>query len=1078
MKKRGWWVLVLVILLVSTVGATKANSEIINSLEKNKEVLVVIMLKELPNLAFSSEKINPLDQRKIMIKNNQDKVLESLKLKQNQKLTLSSDYDFELRNRYSVINGFSGKITKSGLEKLSEDEKVKSIHLVKPIKPSLDDSIPLIKADEVWNVSLDHLMINGTGETVCVIDTGVDYTHPALGGCTNDTFLAGTCPKVISGYDYGDNDNDPYDFESHGTHVAGIVASENETYRGVAPGANIVALKVFSDAGVGDTDYAIAAIDWCVSNSSELNISVITMSIGVVDAGGAEIPYASYCDSEDSTGLAAAASAAVAQGIFVDVSAGNDKGTAGISSPACGMNVTSVAATTDDDQIIPYNTASTLDLLAPGSGIVSTIFNPNFGSKSGTSMAAPHVAGAAVLLKQYYQKVNSLSLTPTQIEDKLKKTGKLILDSRNGIEFPRIDILNAVRPIINFTADNPANDTTLITTSATINITAEINLSAALLEWDFHNGTITNYTMNENNKTNFYYTIEGLALGDHFYRVYANDSANTFGISESRTLEVDNTAPTINFYTPQNNSFQNQLTLLNITLTDALLDYSNYSVTNSSEEMIQSNSAYHPQTEYTWMEIVNFSNSTFSEDNYTLTVFVNDSLGNSAGSTINFTVDKTNPLIFNLSLTPATIYNNDTVIFRINVTDLYLNSSSVFVESNFSGSWANYSMSQQEGNTYNFTLSGTTNLTNQKNIGYQFFAQDYAGNLNHTLIENFRVQNRIPINLNITNPANGTVIEVGTTTQFNGAANDEDSDSLSYIWNFSDNTVFTTQQNPTHQFTSTGTFIIILNVSDGYSFNLTNLTVIVNDTKEPTISNNYDNSVHLESETNQSVTVTADDYSGISELKLFFNNSEQTRTCSTQNSTSWICAWKWGNFSVGNYNFTINATDNFSSTHTNSTTYPFSVTSCSDGAKNGDESGIDCGGSCSSPCGTSSSSSSGGGGGGGGGSGRGLNIVSELPPPVETVEETIEETTEIPAEEAEGTAETSEEILEVAATKEEESIAEGGRGALTGSAIFQGIKNVFVDYGVYGIILVSIVLGVITYLVIKRAKKEEEIDEL
>ena len=342
--------------------------------------------------ATSNERERVLEERKEAVRQAQEKVFEQLDitvpeskessiiLNENTSLTenstvLSSEeknHNLLLEHQFSILNGFSAHITQEGLQDLINSGMVESISSVKPIKLLLSGSVPLINGNDVWNISSNGLNITGINQAVCVVDTGVDYTHPALGGCTNNSFINGECNKVISGWDYGNNDNDPVDVNSHGTHVAGIVASNDSTYRGVAPGAKIVALKVFTNAGSGSTSNAIAGIDWCISNSSKFNISIITLSLAVTDANGNEIFYSSNCDSADTSGLARTLSKGAAFGIFVDASSGNAGNSSGITSPACGENVTSVGSVTKSDAISGYNAASILDLLAPGSSIIST----------------------------------------------------------------------------------------------------------------------------------------------------------------------------------------------------------------------------------------------------------------------------------------------------------------------------------------------------------------------------------------------------------------------------------------------------------------------------------------------------------------------------------------------------------------------------------------------------------------------------------------------------------------------------------------------------------------------------------
>ncbi|MBI4980199.1 S8 family serine peptidase [Candidatus Woesearchaeota archaeon] len=1006
MNKRGYLIVVLlVVFLVLTTFAFAAtiDQEVLDALNSQDEVSVIIVLKDQPlpekRLGIASA-TDEFSRRKAMISEVQDDVLGELRVRKRDKvgglgIASAEDYDIDLKHRYSIINGFSGRVTKKGLEKLVKSDLIEKIRPVKPIKINLIQSVPLIKANQVWNISVNGTSINGTGQTVCVIDTGVDYTHPALGGCTNTSFLNGSCSKVIGGYDFGNDDSNPMDVNSHGTHVAGIIASENNTYRGVAPGAKIVALKVFANNGSGSTDDAIAGIDWCVSNKTLFNISVITLSLGECHPTQG-CPYefisTSYCDDRP---LANATNYAASQGIFVDVAAGNAANSSGIGSPACASNVTSVgsvydanvgiaawSACTDGstaaDQISCFtNSGNILDLLAPGAQIYSTVLSNTYGTEGGTSMAAPHVAGAAALLKQYWKAAYNINITPQQIENKLKITGVRINDTRNGITFPRIDILAAIQPFINFTSSSPANATTITATYTLINITSDVNLSTALLEWN--NGTPANFTMNSSNATSFYYNMTGLTTTNYTYRVYGNDSAGTFGVSETRLIVVDQTAPNITFYTPTNLSYYRQALNLNVSLTNLQLSFSNYSIINSTNTTLQTNTNNSIlATSFTWTDLVNLSNSTFSDGNYTLTVFVNDTLGNSATSSVIFTVDKTAASIINLSLHPSTVYNNDSITFRINVTDNYaLNTSAVYFESNFSTNWTNYSMNNENNITFNFTLTGTSNLTNQRNIAYKFNAADLAGNINTSATYNFTVQNRIPFALNITAPINNSVIEVGNSTSFNATATDLDNDTLTYYWNFSDNTSLVTEQNTTHSFNSTGSFIVILNVSDGYSSNLTNITVIINDTKPPTISSpTYDTELHLQQDgSTLSINSTTHDYSGISNFTLDFNGTLFNGSCTTTNTT-WNCNWSISDLTVGSYNFTLNYTDNFTTTHTNSSTYNFSVTSCSDSIQNGNEAGTDCGGSCSA-CPSSPSSSGGGGGGGGGGTGGTTYVIND-----------------------------------------------------------------------------------------------------
>src|SRR5439155_25507784 len=120
---------------------------------------------------------------------------------------------------------------------------------------------------------------NGQGVTVAVIDTGIDYTHPALGGGFGPGF------KVKGGYDFVDNDADPFDTFGHGTNVAGIIAANpftinGEQYSGVASGASLVALRVSPDGSTVTSQTIEKALQWIENNYQTYGISAVNFSFG------------------------------------------------------------------------------------------------------------------------------------------------------------------------------------------------------------------------------------------------------------------------------------------------------------------------------------------------------------------------------------------------------------------------------------------------------------------------------------------------------------------------------------------------------------------------------------------------------------------------------------------------------------------------------------------------------------------------------------------------------------------------------------------------------------------------------
>lgn len=409
--------------------------EIENAFLEKESIDVLVWLKD--NEYTSPEYQADLDKKRIEIRKIQDKVLSEL-----------NEDEFELIARFEVTNGIAGTITKEGFEELKENKYVESIYMDRIVYAALAESRPLIKADMVER----RYHVTGEGVTVCVLDTGVDYTHPALGGCFGEN-----C-RVVGGHDFMNIDEDPMDDNGHGTHVSGIVASSNITYRGVAPDAKLAAVKVLGSDGRGHIIRVGLGVDWCVANKDRFNIKIITMSLGIV--GGV------YDDSSCPTNINPSINNAINSRIFVDASSGNDASINGVGYPACAPGVTSVGAvydanvgygswsscadaTTEADKIVCFtNRASNLDLLAPGaiirstasnSGTTCTIGRGGFYPCSGTSMAAPHVAGVAALLFE-----KDPSLTPSEIESIMEDTGKMIFDSGTSLEFPRVNAFAAV----------------------------------------------------------------------------------------------------------------------------------------------------------------------------------------------------------------------------------------------------------------------------------------------------------------------------------------------------------------------------------------------------------------------------------------------------------------------------------------------------------------------------------------------------------------------------------------------------------------------------------------------------------
>jgi serine protease len=250
-----------------------------------------------------------------------------------------------------------------------------------------------ISAPAAWNTS------TGTGRTiVAVIDSGVAYNHPDLkanlwrnpgevAGNGIDDDRDGYVDDVV-GYNFVANNGSPWDDNGHGTHVAGTIGAVGDNGVGVAGvdwHARIMALKFLDASGSGYTSDAVRALNFAVAH-------------------GARVVNASFAGGGYDPAMATALANARAKGVIVVAAAGND-GTDNDANPVypanyAGDNLVSVAATDRNDRLASFSNygRSTVDVAAPGVGIYSTLPNGKYGSYSGTSMAAPHVAGALALV--------------------------------------------------------------------------------------------------------------------------------------------------------------------------------------------------------------------------------------------------------------------------------------------------------------------------------------------------------------------------------------------------------------------------------------------------------------------------------------------------------------------------------------------------------------------------------------------------------------------------------------------------------------------------------------------------------
>ncbi|MBI2672746.1 S8 family serine peptidase, partial [Candidatus Woesearchaeota archaeon] len=245
----------------------KIEQVVLESLANNSNVEVIVELKE----PQKTRTINEVAVRELR-KNQQENIVDSL-----------NDNEFKENYHYeNAMNGLSGNVSIEGLQKLANNPDVKFIYLNKVRHIALNQSTPLVNATVVRQKIIGSFNLTGEGIGVCILDSGLNYSHSAFGGCSNSTFLNGSCKRVPNGYDMVNNDSDPYDDNGHGTHVAGIIGANDTTTFGVAPSALLIPIKVCNSGGSCSDSNIIKGFDWCIGNRSNpnFNISVISMSLG------------------------------------------------------------------------------------------------------------------------------------------------------------------------------------------------------------------------------------------------------------------------------------------------------------------------------------------------------------------------------------------------------------------------------------------------------------------------------------------------------------------------------------------------------------------------------------------------------------------------------------------------------------------------------------------------------------------------------------------------------------------------------------------------------------------------------
>jgi subtilisin family serine protease len=431
-------VLVVAAAQASEAVISKAQPALLRALESGQpEIRVIVGIKDgTPSMRTLREQPDPSAEadRRVVRVTAQKRVAAEMPSAQ-----------FHSAHFYESFSMMAGVASAAGIETLARRSDVSWIAVDE--KNSLFQSAgPQAAQQLIRSDAANAAGFTGKGQVVAVVDTGVDQSIPELGG--------GGFPnaKVIGGVNVTEPNSPPYDCVGHGTSVASIVASS----LGVAPDAKIVAIKVFHGCDEFAFDSVILdGLNFAATHQSQFGIGALNMSLGGSATG--DNSDLGFCD-QIKPQYAGPIDALTAAGVVVTVASGNAGTKNQISSPACVSSAVSVGAVyplsnsfvnwglCTDTAITPgtptcfSNGASSLSLLAPGAFWNVPTTGGAIESFSGTSAAAPAVAGAVALVRQARP-----GLSPSNTVSLLRATGRPIQDPRNNVVTPLIDTLRAVQ---------------------------------------------------------------------------------------------------------------------------------------------------------------------------------------------------------------------------------------------------------------------------------------------------------------------------------------------------------------------------------------------------------------------------------------------------------------------------------------------------------------------------------------------------------------------------------------------------------------------------------------------------------
>lgn len=726
------------------------------SVQSQEHVEVLVSLEKRPRTSSVSEmksraSVSQQGISKLARKSPQIELKNSFWITNAVLLQVDSNYPIENIARVEGVRRLNKNYNLKTLQ--SEPKLVSASDVSSQSSNSSTYGLEQINATRTWN----EFGVKGEGIKVAVLDTGVDPEHPDIDlyttNSSNSTYPGGWAEFYDNGTKI--NGSEPFDSGVHGTHVSGTVSGTDSSgkYIGVAPNVSLLHGLVLPN-GTGSFAQIAGGVEWAVQNDAE----IISMSLGTRCD-----PSPTYRDSyidivrnaENNGSLIVAATGNEGEGcsgspgnVYDSLSVGASNRTEGIADFSSGEKVnTSTAWGTNapedwpSDYIVP-------DLAAPGVNIISSAPTPYcdtifcYANLSGTSMATPHVSGAAALLES----ATSTELNPSQLKESFFETSRKpsywnksnasASLGQNDTRYGRgiIDVYAATEYAVNYfdgpqlAINTPRNKS--YRKIPDFNITGEIPLEDAKFSIDGSQ----NYSMVKKNSTYYYNTsVTDLNEGRHNIVFWANNSKENWG-SENISFTLDTQKPNLTVENPSEGDNISESFDIN-----ASWDDSTTSVVS------------HRYTIFNSTEVANSSlNTTFDSSNlqdgvYNISFNVSDEAGNYDNKTIEVTIDNTKPSISSFSpLDNSNISSN----FGINgsaVDSLTGLNQSFYKLRN--GSIQNSGELNASLNSRNYS-DGKYNLT--------YFFIDYAGNEANKTVQ-LTIDNQKP-SLNFLKPDNKSYI--------------------------------------------------------------------------------------------------------------------------------------------------------------------------------------------------------------------------------------------------------------------------------------------------------------------------------